>query len=202
MQKIESRMEKTKIISIVFFIISLLLAAYLGKSIFTSIDQAESIERGEKAVIQKLSMIREAQIAYQSVNGNYTSDWDKLKSFIDTGKFYLVDRVEHIITLDYGADSVYVEFDTLGTVLVKDSVFSAKKYPKFNLETLSKVPGKDAEFEMWADEIEKSGVKIDVVEVKNPAPIDPARKEENEARTRKPLRFGSRTNVTTAGNWE
>lgn len=195
-------MEKTKIISIVFLIISLGLAYYLGNSIFDSIDKAESIEKGEKAVIEKLSMIREAQIAYQSVNGNYTSDWGKLKSFIDTGKFFIVDRIEHIMTLDYGADSIYVELDTLGTVFVKDSIFSPSKYPKFKLETLSKVPGKDAEFEMWADEIEKSGVKVDVIEVWNPAPVNPARKEDNEARTKKPLRFGSRTNITTAGNWE
>lgn len=195
-------MEKTKIISIVFLLISIGLAIYLGKSIFTSINAAESIEKGEKAVIEKLSMIREAQIAYQSVNGNYTSDWDKLLAFVDSGNFFLVDKIEHIITLDYGADSVYIEYDTLGTVLVKDSIFKKEKYPKFNLNTLSKVPGKDAKFEMWADEIEKSGVKVDVVEVWNPKPIDPRRKEENEARTKKPLRFGSRTNVTTAGNWE
>ncbi|MBU2916233.1 MULTISPECIES: hypothetical protein [Reichenbachiella] len=196
-------MEKTKIISVVFLVIALGIAYYLGSSIYTSITETERIENMENRVINKLSMIREAQIAYQTVNGNYTSDWGKLKSFVDSGEFYLISKIEHIITLDYGADSVYVELDTLGTVSVKDSLFSAKKYPKFNLETLSKIPGtKDAEFGMWADEIEKGGVKVDVVEVWDTAPTNPARNEKNEARTRKPLRFGSRTNITTAGNWE
>lgn len=197
-------MEKTKIVSVVFLLISIGLAIYLGKSIFTSINEAERVEMEEQKVIDKLIIIREAQIAYQAVNGDYTSDWGKLKNFVDSGQFYIVDKIEHIVTLAYGADSVYVEIDTLGTVLVKDSLFTTAKYPDFDLNTLSQVPhDPTAEFQMWADEIDKSGVKVDVVEVMNPSPVrNSGRKEDNDARTRKPLRFGSRTSITTAGNWE
>lgn len=196
-------MEKTKIISISFLVLSLLLAGFLGNSIFTSIDEADRIERMEAQIIDKLMMIREAQIGYQAVNGQYTSDWDKLKSFVDSGQFFLTSKIEHIITLDYGADSVYIEIDTLGTVTVRDSLFSPAKYPKFDLATMDIVPGTtDKKFAMWADKIEKSNVRVDVVEVWNTAPVDPKRKEDNEARTKKPLRFGSRTSITTAGNWE
>ena len=60
----------------------------------------------------------------------------------------------------------------------------------------------NVEFEMWAGQIEKGGVSVNVVEVRNPKPIDPDRKESNEANINKPLRFGSRTSITTAGNWE
>ncbi|UXX78099.1 hypothetical protein N7E81_12095 [Reichenbachiella carrageenanivorans] len=196
-------MEKTRIISISFLVLSLFLAGFLGNSIYKSIDDADRIATMERQIIDKLIMIREAQIAYQAVNGQYTSDWDKLKSFVDSGQFFLTSKIEHIITLDYGADSVYVEIDTLGTVAVKDSLFSADKYPNFDLVTMSIVPGTtDKEFAMWADKIEKSNVRVDVVEVWNTAPVDPKRKEDNEARTKKPLRFGSRTSITTAGNWE
>jgi len=55
---------------------------------------------------------------------------------------------------------------------------------------------------MWASKIEKGGVLVNVVEVRNPKPIDPDRSEANEANIHKPLRFGSRTSITTAGNWE
>ncbi|MEO9964586.1 MAG: hypothetical protein ABJF11_02285 [Reichenbachiella sp.] len=196
-------MEKTKIISIGFFVLSLLLAVFLGRSIYTSINEADRIERMEARIINKLIMIREAQIAYQAVNGQYTSDWDKLKNFIDSGQFFLTSRIETIIPLSYGADSVVVTIDTLGTVAVRDSLYSPAKYPDFDLATLHIVPGtKDKSFDMWADKIEKSNVRVDVVEVWNTAPVDPKRKEENEARTKKPLRFGSRTSITTAGNWE
>ena len=196
-------MEKTKIISISFLVLSLLLAGFLGNSIYESIDNADKISRMENQIKNKLMMIREAQIGYQAVNGQYTSDWDKLKNFVDSGQFFLTSRVETIYQLSYGADSVVVEIDTLGTVAVKDSLFSTSKFPDFDIATFSLVPGyDDIEFNMWADKIEKSNVRVDVVEVWNPKPFDPKRKEDNEARTKKPLRFGSRTSITTAGNWE
>lgn len=196
-------MSKTKIISIAAFVVSILLAVYLTNSIFTSINEAERIAEAEKKVREKLEMIRDAQIAYQAVNGQYTSDWEKLLNFVDSGQFHITSRIEHIFTLAYGADSVYVEIDTLGTMLVKDSIFKASRYPNFDLSTLAYVPGSDnAKFAMWADKIDKSGVQVDVLEVWNTAPVNPARKESNEARTKKPLRFGSRTSITTSGNWE
>ena len=192
-----------KIISAFFLIISIGLAYLLGNSIYTSITEAKRIESMERQIISNLEMIREAQIAYQALNHQYTSDWSKLKSFIDTAQFYLTSRIEHVITLDYGADSVYVEIDTLGRMAVKDSLFSKRKYPDFDLEALSIVPGTEGkEFAMWADKIKKGNVDVDVVEVWNTAPINPKRNEDNEAITKKPLRFGSRTSVTTAGNWE
>ena len=196
-------MNNTRIISLVFLVLSIVLAGFLGYDIYKSIDDEERIARVEGQIIKKLEMIRDAQVAYQAVNGQYTSDWGKLKSFVDTGQFYLTTRIEHIYTLDYGADSVFVEIDTLGTMLVKDSIFTIEKYPGFDLLSLDVVPGTDdTKFNMWAEKIDKSGVKVDVVEVWNPSPVDPRRKEENEARNRKPLRFGSRTSVTTNGNWE
>ena len=196
-------MNTTRIISIGALIVAIIFAVLLYNSIFDSIDEAERIEKMETKVKDKLMMIREAQIAFQSVNGQYTSDWDKLLSFIDTGKFFITSKKEIIITLDYGADSIYVEIDTLGTKPVKDSIFSAQRYPNFDLNALAYTPsGDNQKFGMWADKIDKSGVSVDVLEVWNPAPVDPARKESNDSRTKKPLRFGSRTSVTTNGNWE
>ena len=46
---------------------------------------------------KKLKMIREAQIAYQGINGGYTSDWKKLINFIDSGKIYIIQRREETI---------------------------------------------------------------------------------------------------------
>lgn len=193
----------TRIVSIAALIVSIVLAVLLYNSIFDSIEESERVEKMEAKVRAKLIMIREAQIAYQAVNGQYTSDWTKLLKFIESGNFYITSRIEHIITLEYGADSVYIEIDTLGTKPVRDSIFSAAKYPKFDLETLAYSPGDESKkFEMWADKIDKNGVLVDVVEVWNTAPVNPIRKEKNEARTKKPLRFGSRTSVTTTGNWE
>ncbi len=103
--------------------------------------------------------------------------------------------------LDYGAEETTLYLDTLGSISVIDSVFS--KYKSFNPNSMKFVPGyENVVFEMWAGQIEKGGVSVNVVEVRNPKPVDPDRKESNEANINKPLRFGSRTSITTAGNWE
>ncbi len=197
----------SKAFTVVFIIVSLGLSWKLFSSIKTSIDVEEQIQFQEGRIVDKLVMIRAAQEAYQTVNGQYTSDWNNLISFIDTGRFYIIDKKETIISLDYGADSIYVEYDTLGTKLVLDSIFSKSKFPDFDLQKLANVPvtaegWENVKFNMWADKITKSGVQVDVVEVWNPKPFDKNRTEDNERSNRRPLRFGSRTSVSTAGNWE
>lgn len=197
----------SKIFTVVFILVSVILAYLLFDSIKTSIDEEQRIQLLEGKIIDQLKMIREAQDAYQAVNGTYTSDWEKLTNFIDSGSFYIIDRKETIITLDYGADSIFVELDTLGTISVMDSVFTSAKYPKFDLARLAYVPvgepgWENVKFQMWADKIDKSGVMVNVLEVWNPKPVDPTRKDDDTRNSRRPLRFGSRTNVSTAGNWE
>ncbi len=196
-------MNTTKILTYFFAVISIGLAWFLFSSIKTKIDEEEKIASVEARVIEKLQMIREGQIAYQAVYGKYTASWNDLVSFLDTGNFYITERKETIVTLDYGADSVSVAIDTLGTVLVRDSLFNPKKWPNFELKTLMLIPASEGkEFAMWADKIEKSGVMVDVVEVRSTFSINPIRNENNESNIKKPLRFGSRTQVTTTGNWE
>jgi len=197
-------MDKTKILSLVFFVVAILLAVYLIYSIRFSISENERVAKMEAVVIEQLMMIREAEVAYLAVNGQYTSDWNKLTSFIDSGNFYITEKTEKVFQLSYGADSISVTIDTLGTVPVQDSLFTATKWPNFNLENIAIVPGVSPEtkFLLWADRIRKGGVEVNVIEVVNPRPINPDRDEESEYNTRKPLRFGSRTSVTVAGNWE
>ncbi len=192
-----------KILSIVFLLIAIGLAYFLVDSIKFKIEEEARIEKMENRIINKLKMIREAQIAYQAVNGRYTASWDSLLSFIDTGKIFITQRREETKLLDYGAEEVTIYIDTLGSIAVKDSIFGPDKFPNFNLSTLPIIPGTQNErFAMWADKIDKSGVKVDVVEVWNTRPVDPDRSEDEEAFIHKPLRFGSRTSITTAGNWE
>jgi hypothetical protein len=196
-------MNLTKIFSIVFLAIAIGLGYYLFSRVSIKIEEDNRIARIERQVIEKLKMIRDAQVAYQAIHGRYTTDWDQLISFIDTGKIYIVQRREHIQTLSYGRDSVWVETDTLGSVLVRDSLFSRTRYPNFNLERLPYIPGSDNKrFDIFADEIIRGGVGVDVIEVRDVDPVNPARSESHPAFSRKPLRFGSRTEVSTSGNWE
>ena len=72
----------------------------------------------------------------------------------------------------------------------------------FDLKRLAYKPGTDIKFDIYAGVVDKSGINVDVIEVKDPSPDNPLRSESNEAKNRKPLRFGSRTDVSTSGNWE
>lgn len=271
-------MNLTKILTIVFFAISIALAIFLGSSIKSDIDERNMIASREAAIINKLMLIREAEIVYQEVNGQYTSDWDNLIDFIENGEVPIIEKKETIITLDYGADSVVVSYDTLEVVSAKSKIYyqthsvlaandgvfqgyelavgeSAKQGnigyrlfqngrtvehkfknsgrvttlqsvqdgqpvekgdllmtlvetkfdPNMDLTGLALVPGLEengTKFEIYAGKATKGNVEVDVIEVRNPEPFDKNRSESNESITRKPLRFGSRTDVTTAGNWE
>jgi hypothetical protein len=195
-------MNPTKILTIVLFLVSIGLGYYLFNSIKFKIDEEENILKSEARVINKLKMIRDAQLAFMGVNGKYTGSWDSLLSFIDTGKIFLTQRREETKLLEYGVEETTVFIDTLGSVSVIDSIFSPNTYPNFNLTTLPMIPGTEAQFVMWASKINKGGVMVDVVEVRDTKPVNPKRREGNEANIKKPLRFGSKTSITTAGNWE
>ncbi len=194
-------MDKNKIYTYSTLFLAILLAGYLINSIKTSIDEEERITTMESKIIDKLKLIRSAQIAYESVNGEYTSDWDKLINFIDSGDIYLIQRREETVLLEYGAEETTLYLDTIGSISVIDSLFSG--ISNFSSKLLPNVPGlENIKFKMWSGEIEKGGVMVNVVEVRNPKPVDPNRRESNEANIHKPLRFGSRISITTAGNWE
>jgi hypothetical protein len=62
------------------------------------------------------------------------------------------------------------------------------------------IPGKM--IDIYVGKLDKNGLIVDVIEVIDPAPADKSRKESNENKIRKPLRFGSRLDASTAGNWE
>ncbi|MBL7856836.1 MAG: hypothetical protein JNM57_04040 [Cyclobacteriaceae bacterium] len=73
---------------------------------------------------------------------------------------------------------------------------------KVDIKTLGIVPGSEKPFDIYVGKIDRNGLKVNVIEVKDPAPINPERKATNEAKNRQPLGFGSRTDVSTSGNWE
>ncbi len=270
---------KTRIFSIITLLIAIILAYFLVSSIKFAIDEEKRISKSEAIVIEKLKLIREAELVYQEVNSRYTNNWDTLINFIEHGKYYVTKRSERIVELAYGADSIIVTIDTIDIIPAKEYIFiknhdifiadngefveffvkqgqairkgqklysmisstngkrvnqmskvsgvitslenisaNAKitkgdlvmqvREEKFSLKTdisqLAIIPltNPPAKFDLFADRIEKNRLMVNVIEVRDTKPVDPTRKEDNEANNKKPLRFGSRTEATTAGNWE
>lgn len=194
-------MNLTKILSVVFFVVAMVFGYLLWKGVNDVVEEEKRIALLEAATIEKLTMLRDAQLAYQASNGKYASTWDSLKMFIEDGTIWLVQRTETTKLLDYGAEEISVKFDTLGSIGVMDSLFNERKYPDFNVDLLPVVPGSGGkQFEFFADKVEKTGgYLVNVFEIRDPSPVNPARRLNNKE---KALRVGSRTDASTEGNWK
>lgn len=273
-------MNLTRIITIVLFLGSAGLAYKLYYGVQKTIDDKANIEKAEAAVIEKLKLIREAEIVFFEVHKRYTANWDSLSNFIEAGRVPIINRREEIKQIGYGQEEVKVFYDTLGYTSAKDKIFkrnysvsasengvfmgfklkvgdraikNQKAYsikvgekvqePPFidegiittlanvnvgdavrkgqllmsfwdyafnpsldtkNLAIKPKVNPEmpDVKFDIYVGKVDKNGVLVQTIEVKDPKPDNPARKESNEAKNRKPLQFGSRLDVSTSGNWE
>ncbi|EKB47672.1 hypothetical protein [Cecembia lonarensis] len=193
-------MTLTRILSVVFLLGALGLGFMLYRSVDDVMQEEKRIAAIEARVIEKLQMLRDAQIAYIAAKGEYAGSWDELREFIEDGEIWIVERKETTKLLEYGKEETTVSFDTLGSVQVIDSLFNERRYPNFNLENLHIVPGSGGlEFEFFSDKIERSQREIGVFEIRDPAPINPKRRANNNERA---LRVGSRTDSSTSGNWE
>lgn len=192
-------MNLTKVLSFVFFLVALGLGYLLWKGVDDVVEEEKRIALIESAIIEKLQMLRDAQLAYEASNRKYADNWDSLKNFIQKGQIWLIERSETTKLLDYGKEETTVTFDTLGSVAVIDSLFNERKYPDFDLERLAVVPGSGGKmFEFFADKIERNSYEINVFEIRDPSPINPERRLNNNE---KALKVGSRTDASTEGNW-
>ncbi|MFT6827763.1 MAG: hypothetical protein ACJA2S_004705 [Cyclobacteriaceae bacterium] len=193
-------MNLTKIITAVIFIGATVLGYFLYDGIHATIEEAKEIERVENTVKAKLELIRDAQIAYQGAYGDYADSWEKLISFVDSGKIWLIQRTEKITQLSYGAEKSEFIYDTLGFRTVRDSLFN---FPNFDAASLPRLPhAMDKFFSLYAKDSIRAGVSVDYIEVVDTYPFDRSRTEDNDIKNQRPLKFGSRTEITLAGNWQ
>jgi hypothetical protein len=193
-------MTLNRILSIVFLVGALGLGYMLFRSVDDVMQEEKRIASIEARIIEKLQMLRDAQTAYIATKGEYAGSWNELKTFIEEGKIWLVQRKETTKLLEYGKEEIVVQLDTLGSVYVMDSLFNERRYPNFNIDNVQIVPGSGGkEFEFFADKVERNQRQIPVFEVRDPDPINPKRRANNKE---KALRVGSRTDSSTSGNWE
>ena len=125
-------------------------------------------ERYQK-VIERLKDIRNAQVAFKSVNGIYSDNFDSLVNFIETGQFTIIEKrdssymqYDRVYRIDMLREVIVV--DTLGFVSVKDSLF--KNDNRYKDLALVPIDGIDEKFSIKADIIDKNGYNVPVFEVK------------------------------------
>ena len=166
-------------------------------------------------VIDKLKDIRNAQIAYKTVNGVYADNFDGLIKFIDSAQYTLIQKrdssymkYDRVYRIDMLQEIIVI--DTLGFASVKDSLFGDSDRYK----TMAQVPidGIDKTFSIKADVIDKNGYNVPVFEVRISKDAILYDQNKDLLKQEKALMsvdgvngpdlvLGSMTEVSTTGNW-
>jgi len=196
-----------------------ILAIFFSYKIYDSINGPINFNKKKNEryalVINKLKLIRKAQIAHKDVKGVFSNNFDSLVKFIDTGIFTLIEKrdssyMEYDRTYRIDMLREVVVIDTLGFVPVKDSLF--KNYNAYKNFADIPVEGVEAKFDINADIIDKNGYRAPVFEVKVAKDVilfDQDKdliKIENETVSVDGVNgasivLGSLTEVSTNGNW-
>lgn len=85
-----------RVIQILFVLVIIVLGYLIVESIMEPIRFNREVEVREQATIDRLIDIREAQKAYKDIYKKYTSSFDTLIAFIDTGNFTVVRAIGDI----------------------------------------------------------------------------------------------------------
>jgi len=203
-------MKLKPLISLILWVVII----FLGYKVYTSIMKPinfnkEKVKRYAK-VIDKLKIIRDAELAYGEVNRTFTADKQGLITFIDTAKFAKTEVKNIVVTEQRGRITVDVEKRVVDTVGFEPVINSFKDR---DYKNMFKVPGTNAEFELKSDVIEKvPGVKTSVFQARVPKKIvlqgmdkDLIKVEEEQLGginvPGEYISVGSLTEVNSNGNW-
>ena len=158
-----------KITTYILYLFSLVLVYLIYSAIDSPIEFNKIKNERYLKVIDRLKDIRNAQIAYKSVNGIYSDNFDSLISFIDSAKFTIIEKrdssymqYDRVYRIDMLREVIVT--DTLGFVSVKDSLFK----DNLSYKDMAFVPidGVDNKFQLKADIIDKNGYNVPVFEVR------------------------------------
>lgn len=178
--------------------------SYGVDSIKVTIDTIGTISARDK-IFKKTYTINAAD------NGTFLGFFKKEGDYVVKGtksyKFKRVnsDRIDELTFLEKGTISSLADIKPGDKLRKGQNLITFWDYQlnqNVDIKKLGTVPGSGKPFDLFVSQIDRSGIKVWIIEVRDPAPINPERREDNEAKNRKPLRFGSRGDVTTAGNWE
>ena len=170
LQQLSEFIEKyRKQITYVLFLFSAVLVFAIYNSINSPIEFNMVKNERYLKVIDRLKDIRNAQVAFKSVNGIYSNDFEELVKFVDSAQFTIVQKrdssymqYDRVYRIDMLREVIVV--DTLGYVSVKDSLFSNTDSYKY----MASIPiqGIDEKFKLKADIIDKNGYNVPVFEVR------------------------------------
>ncbi|MBL4605376.1 MAG: hypothetical protein JKY02_06900, partial [Flavobacteriaceae bacterium] len=203
------------IASIVFLALTALLIYKIYDGVMKPINFNKNKKVKYAKVIKNLKIIRDAEIAYKEVNGQYTKDKALLIRFIDTAQRAIVETRDTVVKVNKGSKWQPVMIDV--EKRIKDTIgyeSILKDFEDRDYKNMFKVPGVDGkEFELQTGSIEKlAGLEVPVFEARTEKePILKGMdislvKQEKEAIATDQIKgeyvsVGSLNEITTGGNW-
>lgn len=175
------------------YVIRILLLAvivFLGyltyNTVAKDVKYAEEVVEEEQKVIDKLKVIRDAELAFREVRGEFTGNFDTLINFMKNG------QLKVLIAYGDRDDSTTVFEQRIELVSVRDSLFK-----DVDIDNIRYVPGHgDLEFKLEAGTIEKNNVPVPTFQCTDPEPFSEERRENSN-----PLRVGNLYDADYSGNW-
>lgn len=167
-----------------------------------------------KVVIDRLIDIRDSQLAYKEVNGEFAGDFTKLINFVENGKVPITQRRDTLVldeerTKAFGGVETFKTetlIDTLSFYSVKDSIFKGSDRYKNMMNVGAGKEG--AKFELKAGKIDDIAVfeasvdKAIVLDGQEPYLIEKEKQAFSVAGVKGPtVKIGSMEEVNTNGNW-
>lgn len=177
------------VLGVVLLGIAAFLAYLIVNSIMEPVQFNKQVEARKAVGVQRLKDIRTLQVAYRSVNGKFTADFDSLKTFYNTGKMDVVMQIgsnddslavantekikkankritpQEMYELYKQGQSLV--FSIKNSINVKDTLFNSR--PDFDIDSLKYIPFSGKQLvEMDAVQKSVSGVNVPLFEAKMP----------------------------------
>ena len=156
----------------IVFVALIAVAAYMNyDSIQSKIELEKEIKKRNKVVQERLENIRDAQIEYKKIKGEYAGNFDKLLDFLNNDSIVLVYSEGEVPDSLIGQEARALELGIIirdtTKVPVREELFK-ENFDKV-VKDINIVPFSDGvEFEIASGEIEKGKVMVKVFEVKTP----------------------------------
>ena len=156
----------------IVFVALIAVAAYMNyDSIQSKIELEKEIKKRNKVVQERLENIRDAQIEYKKIKGEYAGNFNKLLDFLNNDSIVLVYSEGEVPDSLIGQEARALELGIIvrdtTKVPVREELFK-ENFDKV-VKDMNIVPFSDGvEFEIASGEIEKGKVMVKVFEVKTP----------------------------------
>ncbi|MBI2281310.1 MAG: hypothetical protein HYU68_11560 [Bacteroidetes bacterium] len=192
-------------------LVLIVASAFMGYLIYDSIDSKIELEKEvrhrKSVVIERLEQIKEAQINYKKVRGEYAKSFDQLKNFLENDSLIVVKAIGVVPDSLLGQEAKALAMG----IIVRDTSKIAVREELFKdnfqqvVDSLAIIPfSGGAQFSINSGEIEKGKVKVKVFEVTAPyTEVFKGLKTDNEGiDMTQALILGSMTEPSINGNWD